>query len=157
MKVCGYGLRDHIRLLAPLFGLITAVWTLRLVLDTAGAPSVLVRVCSVTVAGAVSVLLAALLIHIRRFGSYPNVAVAALLLIGWEQILIVLAIAFSAFSAISNIFTAPEYSPDGLVDPWRHIAGHLTFGLGIGTLDGTAMGCLLLWMLRRLVPVRSGK
>jgi hypothetical protein len=48
------GLRDHVRLLAPLFALIAAVWALRLVLDASGAPKGLVRLSSVTVAGAVS-------------------------------------------------------------------------------------------------------
>ncbi len=155
MKISGYRLRDHLRLLAPLFGLITAVWALRLVLAAAGAPSSLVRTCSVTLAGAVSVLLAVLLIHTKRFGSYPNVAMAAFLLVCWEQLLIAAAIALSALSGFNNIYAAPEYSSG--MSPAQHIAGHLTFGLGISTLLGTAMGSLLLWMLRRLVPVGSSK
>ncbi len=156
MKICGHGLRDHLRLLAPSFGLITAVFVLRLVLDAVGAPSGLVRACSVTVAGAVAILVAVLMIHNRRFGDYSNVAVAVLLLVGWQQLLISGAIAFFAFTGIQNIYSAPEYS-GGLADPWRHIAGHLTFGLGFGELVGAAMGCLLLWMLRRLMPVEQAK
>jgi hypothetical protein len=161
MKIGGYGLRDHLRLLAPLFALIAAVWALRLVLHAAGAPFGLVRICSVTVAGAVSILLAALLIHTRRFGSYPNAVLASFLLVCWEQLLIVAAIAFSAFSHVQNVFAAPEYSQrfehGGALTPAQHIAGHLTFGLGIGTLFGAAMSCLLLWMLRRLVPMGSSE
>jgi hypothetical protein len=157
MKICGYGLRDHLRLLVPSFGLITAVFVLRLVLDAAGAPSGLVRACSVTVAGAVAILVAVLLIHNRRFGSYSNVVVATLLLVGWEQLLISGAIAFFALTGIQNVYAAPEYSLGGLLDPWRHIAGHLTYGLGFGELIGAAMGCLLLWMLRRLVPAEQAK
>ncbi len=156
MNICGHGLRDYLRLLAPSFGLITAVFILRLVLDAAGAPSGVVRVCSVTVAGAVAILVAVLMIHNRRFGGYSNVAVAALLLVGWQQLLISGAIAFFAFTGIQNIYSAPEYS-GRLADPWHHIAGHLTFGLGFGELVGAAMGCLLLWMLRRLMPVEQAK
>jgi hypothetical protein len=138
----------------PSFGLITAVFVLRLVLHAAGAPFGLVRACSVTVAGAVAVLVAVLLIHTRRFGSYPNVVVATLLLVGWEQLLISGAIAFYAFTGISNVYSVPEYSPPGrFVDPWHHIAGHLIFMLAFGELLGAGMGCLLLWMLRRLVPM----
>jgi hypothetical protein len=155
MKIGGHGLRDHLRLLAPLFGLIGAVWALRLVLAGAGVPSDVVRICSVTVAGPVSVLLAVLMIHHRRFGSYPNVAAAAFLLICWQQLLIVAAVAFSALTGTTNIYTAPEYSGPG--GPLRHIAGHLTFGLGIGTIMGTAMGFLLFWMLRMLVPAGEEK
>ncbi len=155
MRINGYRLRDHLRLLVPLLGLIAAVWLLRLVLYAAGAPPSVVRVSSVTVAGPVSILLAVILIHTRRFGSYPNVVVAALLLVCWQQLLIVMAIAFYALTGIRNVFAAPEYSFS--MNPAQHIAGHLTFGLGMGTVFGTAMGCLLLWMLRRLVPVGSSK
>jgi hypothetical protein len=155
MKIGGHGLRDHIRLLMPLFGLIAAVWLLRMVLDKAGTPPTVVRMVSVTVAGAASVLLAALLIHFKAFGSYPNVVVAAFLLELWEQLLICGAIAFSAFTGTVNIYSAPEYSFHSR--PVAHIVGHLTGALGFGTLFGAAMGCLLLWMLRRIVPVAPGK
>jgi len=153
MKISGHDLRDHLRLLMPSFGLITAVFALRLVLHASGAPSSLVRACSVTVAGAVAILVAVLFIHTRRFGSYPNVVVATLFLVTWEQLLLSGAIAFYAFTGISNVYSAPEYSPGRFADPWHHIAGHLIFGLGFGELLGAGMGCLLLWTLRRLVPV----
>lgn len=157
MNMKSYGLRDYLRLLAPLFGLIAAVLVLRIVLAAAGAPWALVRACSVTVFSAVSVLMAVLLIHIRRFGAYSNVIVAAFLLEFWEHLLIAAVIAFSAFSGIHTVFSAPEYSPGRLIDPWRHIRGHLTFGIVFGSIFGSGMGCLFLWMLRKLVPSEAGK
>ena len=155
MKIGGHGLREHIRLLIPLFGLIAAVWLLRLVMDKAGAPPTMVRIVSVTVAAAASILLAVLLIHFRAFGSYGNVVVAAFLLEFWSQLLISSAIAFSAITGTTNIYVAPEYSYHSA--PVAHIVGHLTGVLGFDTLFGAAMGCLLLWILRRLVPVGPGK
>ena len=154
MKIFGHGLSDYIRLLAPLFGLIAAVWALRLVLDAAGAPPGVVRVFSVTIAGTISLLLAVVLIHTRRFGGYPHVVVAVALLVFWEQLLIVGAIAFSMLTGTQNVFAAPEYTPHAQSQV-QHIVGHLSFGLGFGTLFGTAMGCLLLWMLKRFVPVAA--
>jgi hypothetical protein len=148
MKICAHGIREHIRLLAPLFALIAAVWALRMVLAAAGAPIGLVRVFSVTVAVPVCVMLAVLLIHIRRFGSYPNVVAASLLLVSWAQLLIVAAIAFSALTGMETVYTEPEFNFG--MSYWKHIAGHLTFGVGMGTLFGAAMGCLLLWMLRKM-------
>ena len=150
------GLRDHVRLLVPLFVLIAAIWMLRLVLDASGAPNGIVRLSSVTVAGAVSVLLAVVLMHFRGLGRYSNVVVATILLVFWAQLLIVLAIAFAAVTGVQNVFAAPEYSPHGS-GPLRHIAGHLTFGLGFGILVGSAMACLTLWTLRRLIPVESDR
>ena len=155
MNICGRGLRDHIRLLAPLFGLITIVWALRWGLDAAGFSHGLVRAFSVTVVTSLAILIAVWLIHRRGFGSYPNVVIASLLLVVFEQVLIVAAIAFSVVSKIENVFTKPEYSmPD---DPYhvRHILGQLTFGIGAGMLFGAATGCLMLWLLRTLVPTST--
>jgi len=156
MKICGRGLRDHIRLLGPLFGLITLVWALRWAFDAAGFPHGLVRAFSVTVATSLALLIAVWLIHTRGFGSYPNVILASLLLTAWSQLIIVLAICFSVFSKIENVFTEPEFSIQG-EDPFhvRHVLGHLTFGIGAGMLFGAATGCLMLWLLRTIVPARA--
>jgi hypothetical protein len=141
--------------LAPLFGLITLVWALRWALDAAGVSPSLVRVFSVTVATPLAVLIAVWLIHTRGFGSYPNVVVASLLLVVFEQLLIVAAITFSVLSKIGNVYTHAEFSRPDDPDHIRHIFGQLTFGIGAGTLLGTATGCLMLWLLKRLVPPRD--
>ncbi len=153
MNIGGYSLRDHIRLLAPLFGIIAAVWLLRLILFAAGAPFPLVRAFSVTVAGAISVLLAVLMMYGRRFGSYPNVALASFLLICWEHLLIVSALTASALTGARNVYMVPDFTHGFSLR--AHIVGHLTLGVGIGTLFGTGMGCLLLWLLRKLVPLQG--
>ena len=156
MKIGGHGLREHVRLLMPLFGLITAVWLLRLVMDKAGTPPAIVRIrqrdrgqaqprsclpcCSST-----SNALAAMRTSWWQL-SFWSV---------WSQLLICSAIAFSALTGTANIYTAPEYSPRS--GPLAHIFGHMTFGLGLGTLFGPAMGCLLLWLLRHIVPAAGGK
>jgi hypothetical protein len=155
MKIFSHPLSDYLRLLAPLFGLIAAVWALRLVLDAAGAPLGVVRLSSVTLAGTVSILLAVVLIHTRRFGGYPNVVFAVALLILWEQLLIVAAIAFSALTHTQNIYAAPEFTPRAVTSPVAHIAGHLTFGVGFGTLFGAAVSCLFFWLLKKMVPVAA--
>jgi len=151
MKIGGHGLRGHIQLLMPVFGFITAVWLLRLIMDKAGTPPMMVKMVSVTVATSASILLAVLLIHFKGFGSYANVVTAAFLLQFWAQLLICGTIAFSVLTHTTNIYTAPEYSPRA--GQAAHIVGHLTFGLGMGTLFGAGMGCLLLFLLRHIVPV----
>ena len=155
MKVCGRSLRDHIRLLAPLFGFITVVWALRLGLEAAEVSHGIVRIFSLTAATSLAILIAVWLIHTKRFGSYPNVVVASLLLVVFEQFLIITAICFAALTKTENVFTRPEYSPPD--DPYhvKHILGQLTFGIGAGMLFGAATGCLMLWLLRTLVPARA--
>lgn len=150
-----HGLRDHIRMLAPLFALIAGVFALRWILSTAGSPPWVVRITSVGVATAAAILLAVLWAHFRQFGGYASVVISSLLLNLWAEMLIVGAILFTIWSGHVNIYTAPEYSMTG-PDPQhlRHIYAHLTFGIGIGTLTGAAGGSLLLLLLRLLLPPR---
>lgn len=155
MNFCGRGLRDHIRLLAPLFALIALVWALRWLLDATGFSHSLVRVLSVTGATSLAILIAVWLIHTRGFGSYPNVVLATLLLVAYEQVLIVLAIAFAVVTGIGNVFTRREYSNTDDPQHVRHMIGQLTFGVGAGLLFGAATGFLMLWLLRKLVPART--
>jgi hypothetical protein len=114
-----------------------------------------VRVFSVTGATSLAILVAVWLIHTRGFGSYPNVVVASLLLVVFEQALIIAAIAFSVVSKTGNVFTKAEYSAPDDPNHVKHILGQLTFGIGAGMLLGTATGCLMLWLLRMLVPARA--
>ncbi len=154
MNIGGHGLREYVRLLAPLLALLAAVWALRMVVDLAGAPMGVVRVFSVTVTGSVVILLAVVLIHVKKFGGYVNVCAATGLLMFWKEFLISAAIAFSALTGIGTIYSAPEFSggPHHPLTPVEHILGHITFGFAAQSLLGSAMGCLILWVLRTLVP-----
>lgn len=153
MRINGHALREHFRLFAPLFILIAAVWALRLILSAAGSPEWLTRMVSVTAATSAAVLLAALVVHVRRFGSYANVVVASLLLNAWAEILITLAILVSVLTGTVNVYSAPEYSfPSNDPHHLRHMYAHLTFGVGVGALVGSGVGCLMLWLLRRISP-----
>jgi succinate dehydrogenase hydrophobic anchor subunit len=151
-------MREHVRLLLPLFVFLLVVWLLRLLLAAAGASLSVSRVFSVTTASAVAVFLAVLLIHFHGFGGYANVVTTSLLLNAWSQILIVIAILVAVATGTENVYTLPEFSVPG-DDPLhlRHIFGHLTFMLGLGTLFGSGVGCLMLWFLRLMVPMRGEK
>jgi hypothetical protein len=153
MRIGGQRLRDHVRLLTPLLVLIASVWALRLVLFAAGAPRMLLHIVSVTVAGAFCTMLVAIMIHTRRFGSYTNVVAACFLLSCWQQLLITSAILFTCLTGVQNVYSVSEFS--FAESTWAHLAGHLTFGIGSGTILGAVMGCVVLWMLRRADRVQS--
>jgi hypothetical protein len=148
MKIDGHTSRDYLRLLAPLFALMAAVWALRMVVYAAGAAPVVLHIVSVTLAGRISVLLVVLMIQHRHFGSYVSVIASVFVLICWEQFIISAAIVFSMATGIVTVYSAPEFTFGA--GPAANLASHLLIGLGSGTLLGAAMGCLLFWMLRRL-------
>jgi hypothetical protein len=154
MRIGGHPLRQHLKLLAPLFALLAGVWVLRWIIGCLDAPGWLFHLVSLTVFAPVAVLLAVLMLHVRRFGGYASVVVCSLLLNAWTESLIVLAILIAAMTGVSNIYTAPMYSPPAIgPHHLRHIRGHLTYGIGISTLAGAAMGSLLLFLLRKLAPM----
>ena len=154
MKIGGHRLRQHLRLLSPLLALLAGVWVLRWIIGCVNTSAWLLQVVSLTLFTPVAVLLAVLTLHVRRFGGYANVVVCSLLLNAWTETLIVLAIGFSVLTGISNIYTAPMFSPsDAGPHHLRHIRGHLTYGIGLSTLTGAAVGSLLLFLLRKLAPM----
>lgn len=153
MTISGKTLREHLQLQAPLFGLIAAVWVLRGSLYQMGVPLAFVRLLSVTAVVPICILLAALLIHARRFGGHASVVVSAIFLVLWSQILIVAAVLFAVVTGIENVYTLPEFSVSGEdIGHIQHIRGQLTFGIGFESLSGSLIGCLFLFLLRRVSP-----
>ena len=148
MKINGHTPGEYLRLLAPLFALMAAVWALRIVVYAAGAPAIALHIVSVTLAGRVSVLLAVIMIQHRRFGGYTSVIASVFLLVCWEQLIISAAILFTMATGILTVYSAPQFTFGA--SETANLASHLLIGLGSGTLLGAAMGCLLSWILRRL-------
>jgi hypothetical protein len=155
MRIGEHGVRDHIRLLYPALVLVAAVWVLRLIMWEAGTPIWLTRLASVTVTTMASVLLSVILIHVRRFGGYASVVVASLLVNLWAQALIILAILYSILTGYGNVYSAPAFTYAGSRSQWTHLYGHITFGVGVGTLLGAAVGCLLFGLLRAIDPAKE--
>jgi hypothetical protein len=134
------------------------VWIVRILLGVVNALLWFSKLISVSAAAVIALLVAILWIHTRNFGSYPNVVIASFLINGWTHLLIILAILFAVVTNTDNIFTRPEFSiKEDDAYHVRHIVGHLTFGIGANTLFGAGMGCLLLWLLRSVVPCKPPK
>lgn len=155
LKIQGKSFGAHLRLVMPFFWFIAGVWLLRLSLPMFSPPGWVVSVLSIHVAVSISVLVVVVLIFSRQFGGYANVVFSTFLLVAWGELLVSAAILFAVLTGTENIFIFPEFSLEA--DPYhiKHITGHLTFSLGGGTLVGSGMGCLLLFLLRTLVPTGS--
>jgi hypothetical protein len=158
MRISGRTFSEHIRLLTPLFGIITAVFALRLLLGFVNVPGWLLVTVSISVIVPICIVLMTVLVHFRRFGGYGNIILSTFMLVVWSQLLIVAGILFSVTTGIENIYTYPEFSIGG-EDPYhiRHITGHLTFGVGIETVFGSILSSILLYMLRRTSPRKTNR
>lgn len=155
MRIAGKGLRQHIRLLTPLFGVIFAVWALRILVSVIpGFPVILKQAISVSLIVPICIILAVVLIYAKGFDGYTSVVVSSFMLVVWGQGLVVLSILFSVLTGIDTVYTAPEFSLPNDPNHTRHILGHLSFGIGLETLAGSLMGCIILFMLRRLDSLR---
>ncbi len=142
--------KQLLRLLGPLFGVILAVWFLRVLLAAAGATGWLVASLSITGIVPVSTLLAVLLIHVKRAGGYGQVLLASVLLAAAGHLLVSLAIAFTMATGAGNVYSAPEFTPSHstqLLHLYAHLLGIIPFGL-----LGSIVGCFFLWLLRALMP-----
>ena len=142
--------KQLVRLLGPLFGIILAVWFLRLVLAAAGAPGWLIAPFSITGIIPVSTLLAVLLIHVKRAGGYAQVVLASVLLAAVGQLLVSLAIAFTMATGIENVYSTPEFTPSHLTR-LLHLCSHL-LGIILFGLLGSIIGCFFLCLVRILMP-----
>lgn len=151
----GPSIKELIQLLTPLFGIIAAVWILRLLLGYMSAPGWLLQVFSVSIVVPICVILMTVLIHVRRFGDYGSVVASSFLLVGWSQLLIVLTIIFAVLTGIENVYTRPEFSMMNDPNHVRHVIGHLTFGVAVEGLIASGMASLIFYMLRRTTPRRK--
>ncbi|MCS6883992.1 MAG: hypothetical protein RMM17_11040 [Acidobacteriota bacterium] len=157
MQLGGYSLKAYFKMLTPLLAFIAAIWMLRLLLDAIGVPLDIVKYFSVTAASAIAVLLATVNIHFSHFGGALHVVICTAIISAFSQLLIVSAIVFSVLSGTPNIFTAPEFSLAADPHHLRHIIGHLSFSIGAEVLLGSAMGNLLLLVLRLILPTSKRK
>ncbi len=142
--------KQLVKLLGPLFGVIYAVWFLRLVLAAAGAHGWLILPFSITGIIPVSALLAVLLIHVKRAGGYAQVVLASILLAAAGQLLVSLAIAFTMATGVENVYSAPEFTPSHSTQ-FLHLCSHL-LGIILFGLLGSIMGCFFLCLVRLLMP-----
>lgn len=156
MKISGRSLGDHFKLCLPYFGIVSAVWALRLLAGAIDLPLSAARLISVTISVEICLVLLVVQIHLRHFGGYASVFLCSLILNAWAQLLICAAVGFAWLTATSNIFTHPSFlmtRPEPNLP--LHIYGQLTFVLGYMTLVAAGMGCLLLFLLRLVLPHRS--
>lgn len=143
-----------LKMMGPFLLIIAAVWLLRLLLaEVEAVPRGLLRFLSVSAVTPLCVVVAASIIHFRRLGGFTAVVITAFVLVAWAEVLVSSALFVTWATGWENTYSLPRFSPQPHTDYWRHILGHLTFGIGFGALFGALMGGVVLVLLRWIAPV----
>jgi hypothetical protein len=89
--------------------------------------------------------------HTTGFGGYlqllpaiaiPNAAMHAVAIVG---------IFIGIATGQDNVFTAPEFAFGADGKTWGHLGAHLTIGLIVGAVVNWLLGCLVLFVTKRVV------
>jgi hypothetical protein len=134
--------------------LILIVGLLRLTLSLAGLPDSIVTYISLTGMAVVGVVYCAIQIARTGFGSYRHLLPLFVMQALPANLIISAGIAITALTGVQNIFSSPEHSGPMVNRPWLHAGGHLLDGLIIGPLIGWLVGSVLIFVIKKLSPVR---
>jgi hypothetical protein len=68
------------------------------------------------------------------------------------QAIVIAGIIIAIYTHKDNVFSAPEYSGGSDGKTWFHVLAHLILGLIIGPLIVWLIGCVLLFIVKKVVP-----
>jgi hypothetical protein len=154
MKIMGKSLSEYFAFQRVILILIFIVGFARLGLSLAGFPTSTVKWISLTALALVGIVYCAIEVPRTGFGSYKHLIPLFLMQAGLANLIIAGGIALSAVTGTPNIYSAPEYS--GVANPWLHALGHLIDGFVVGPLLGWIIGAPLMFIARKVMPVRAG-
>ena len=84
------------------------------------------------------------------FGSYKHLLPVLFLQSLVAQVFIAGAIILAIVTGTDNIFSVPEYSFGNDGKTWTHVGAHLLLGTTIGTLIPWLLGCVILFIAKKV-------
>ena len=156
MMIFGKRLSEYVAFSKLFLGLILIVGIARLSLSLGGVPNSTAKWLSITVVMWIGVLYYSIRVHVSGFGSYKQLLPTCVLQACTAQLVIVPAIVLAILSQHDNIFSAPEYSFGQDGKTWFHVGAHLGVGTTIGSLASWLVGCLIMFVTKKLMPKRKG-
>jgi hypothetical protein len=152
MTIFGKPLAEYFEFSKVFFGLILMTGIARLALSLGGVPNAAVKWISVSAVVWIAVIYYAIRVHSRGFGTYRHLLPILALLQGVAaQSIIVAGIIIAIITGENNIFSTPEYAFGGDGKTWLHAASHIFVGAPAGTLVGWLVGCLVMFISKKLV------
>jgi len=157
MTIFGKRLSEYVAFSKPFLILILVVGIARLALSLGGVPNSTAKWLSITAVMWIGVLYYSVRIHTSGFGSYKHLLPICVLQSLVAQVVIVPAIVLAIFTGTDNIYSAPEFSFGQDGKTWFHAGAHLFIGTTIGSLFGWLVGCLMMFVTKKLASSKDTK
>jgi hypothetical protein len=157
MTIFGRRLSEYVAFSKPFLGLILVVGIARLALSLGGVPNSTAKWLSITAVMWIGVLYFSIRVHTSGFGSYKHLLPIFVLQSLAAQVIVVPAIMLAIFTGQDNIYSAPEFSFGQDGKTWTHVAAHLFIGTTVGSLFGWLVGCLIMFVTKKLVSSKDTK
>jgi hypothetical protein len=123
----------------------------RLAMSLGGVQNSTTRWVSLNVVMLLSVFYLAIRMHTTGFGSYKHLWPAILIPGLVFHLCAILGIVIGMTSGQDNIYTTPEYAFDQDGKTLFHAGAHLVIGIPVGTTINWLIGCLILFITKKLV------
>lgn len=151
MTMFGKPLSEYAAFAKVFLWLIAIVGIARLGLSLAGVENATVKWLSISVVTLIGLVYYSVRVYTSGFGSYKQLLPILFLQSVVAQTIIIAGILIAIFTRRDNIFSAPEYSGGGDGKTWLHAGAHLIFGVIVGSLLAWLIGCLIMWVTKKVV------
>lgn len=155
MTIFGKPLSEYVAFAKWFLVLILMVGIARLALSLGGVANSAAKWVSISVAMWIGIVYFAIRVHTTGFGTYRHLLPLYFLQSLAAQAVIVPAIILAIATGRDNIFSAPEFSFGGDGKTWVHVLAHLFVGTTIGSLVGWAVGCLVLFVTKKVTGKKA--
>ncbi|MEK6321619.1 MAG: hypothetical protein AABN33_08045 [Acidobacteriota bacterium] len=150
MAIFGKRLSEYVAFAKLFLCLIAIVGIARLGLSLAGVENASVKWLSISVVILIGLVYYSIRVYTSGFGSYKQLLPILFLQSVVAQSIIIAGIVIAIFAGRDNIFSAPEYSGGGDGKTWLHAGAHLVFGVIVGSLLAWLVGCVLMWVTKKV-------
>ena len=157
MILFGKTLSQYLNFQKVILLLILAVGLGRLILSLAGVSNSATKWLSISVVALIGLIYYAIRVHTTGFGSYKQLLPLIFIQSVVAQAIVIAGIVIAILTHKDNVFSAPEFSGGTDGKTWIHVAAHLVGGLIIAPLVGWLIGCVLLFIVKKVTPQGMAK
>lgn len=148
----GKSLSEYVSFAKPILLLIAVVGIARLALSLGGVQTSAVKWLSVSAAMFIGLVYFAIRVYTTGFGSYKQLLPLLVIESFVAQVIVIAGIVIAIQTGKDNIFSLPEYSGGQDGKTWLHAGAHLLLGLIVGPLLFWLVGCVIMWVTKKVSP-----